>query len=64
MFEPPKFRDSAWLQQALTHSSYTNEHPAAGEHNERLEFLGDSVFKYVLRFTSLKKVLRHERLTI
>lgn len=44
----PKFRDRRWLQRALTHSSYFNEHPTAGEHNERLEFLGDSVLKYVL----------------
>ena len=48
MLELPNFRNFAWLHQALTHSSYTNEHPAAGEHNERLEFLGDSVLKYVL----------------
>ncbi|HEY9641533.1 MAG TPA: ribonuclease III domain-containing protein, partial [Coleofasciculaceae cyanobacterium] len=48
MFELPEFRNSAWLVQALTHSSYVNEHPQAGEHNERLEFLGDSVLKYVL----------------
>jgi ribonuclease-3 len=48
MFELPEFRNPDWLQLALTHSSYINEHPIAGEHNERLEFLGDSVLKYVL----------------
>jgi ribonuclease III len=47
MFKLPEFRNSGWLVQALTHSSYVNEHPMA-EHNERLEFLGDSVLKYVL----------------
>src|SRR3954452_6371522 len=32
------------LHQALVHSSYLHEHPgAAGDHNERLEFLGDAV---------------------
>lgn len=47
MLELPKFRNPALLQQALTHSSYTNEHPTV-EHNERLEFLGDAVLKYIL----------------
>lgn len=36
--------DSPWLRQALTHSSYVNEHPELPHgHNERLEFLGDAV---------------------
>jgi ribonuclease III len=36
--------DSELLHQALVHSSYLHEHPdAAGDHNERLEFLGDAV---------------------
>lgn len=44
----PEFNDFApWLQ-AVTHSSYVNEHPEAGEHNERLEFLGDAVLKFHL----------------
>jgi len=38
------FRDAALLENALTHSSYANEHGADGtESNERLEFLGDAV---------------------
>src|SRR5512140_764871 len=37
-------RDSGLLQQALIHSSYLHEHrDLAAGHNERLEFLGDSV---------------------
>ena len=36
------FGDVALLRQALTHSSWTNQHPDS-QHNERLEFLGDSV---------------------
>lgn len=36
------FTDPALLQRALTHRSYINEHPAAVEDNERLEFLGDA----------------------
>ena len=36
------------LEEALNHSSYANEHRAAGLHsNERLEFLGDSVLGFV-----------------
>ena len=37
------FRDRALLNQALTHSTYANEHPSEGPPNERLEFLGDAV---------------------
>ena len=33
---------------ALTHRSYINEDPEAGEHNERLEFLGDAVLGFVV----------------
>lgn len=31
--------------EALTHRSYLNEHRTAGNHNERLEFLGDAVLE-------------------
>ena len=42
------FRNPALLDEALRHSSYANEHRAAGIHsNERLEFLGDSVLGFV-----------------
>ncbi|MHB8872297.1 MAG: ribonuclease III [Myxococcaceae bacterium] len=38
------FSDRALALSALTHKSYTNEHPGEGaEDNERLEFLGDAV---------------------
>lgn len=33
------------LTEALTHRSYLNEHRNAGNHNERLEFLGDAVLE-------------------
>jgi ribonuclease III len=33
--------------EALTHRSYCNEHPGTG-HNERLEFLGDSVLSVII----------------
>lgn len=36
------------LNLAFTHSSYTNENTAYRDHNERLEFLGDSVVNLVV----------------
>lgn len=37
------FQNPHLLKQAMTHSSYANEHKAKGYHdNERLEFLGDA----------------------
>jgi ribonuclease-3 len=45
------FKNLDLLQAALTHRSYLNEHKGAGEHNERLEFLGDAVLELaVTRF--------------
>ena len=44
-----RFQNIALLENALTHSSYANEHKAEGfESNERLEFLGDSVLGMVV----------------
>jgi ribonuclease-3 len=43
------FAEPALLRQALVHSSYCHENPAAGlGHNERLEFLGDAVLDMVV----------------
>lgn len=43
------FQNISYLENALTHSSYANEHKASGiESNERLEFLGDSVLGMVV----------------
>ena len=42
-----EFHDINLLVTALTHRSYVNEHKAAREHNERLEFLGDAVLELV-----------------
>jgi ribonuclease III len=47
VFSLPPFRDKSLWQQAMTHSSFTNEQPAAGEHNERLEFLGDAILTFI-----------------
>lgn len=46
-----RFRDPAFLATALTHTSYLQDHPTAGEGNQRLEFLGDSVLQLILSAT-------------
>lgn len=38
-----EFKNKKLMQTALTHSSYANEMNGKVQHNERLEFLGDSV---------------------
>lgn len=43
-----KFKNQLLLETALTHRSYINENPEAGENNERLEFLGDAVLELVI----------------
>jgi ribonuclease-3 len=44
-----RFGDPALLEQALVHSSYTNEHSELGMgSNERLEFLGDAVVSLIV----------------
>ncbi len=42
------FRQPALLLEALTHGSYLQEDPAAGTHNQRLEFLGDAVLHFII----------------
>ncbi len=42
---PYDFGQVKLLDTALTHSSYVNERLEGGEHNERLEFLGDAVLE-------------------
>ncbi|CAA9215209.1 MAG: Ribonuclease III [uncultured Chloroflexi bacterium] len=43
------FRDPCLLQEALTHRSYAHEHPEeAVVTNERLEFLGDAIFQFLV----------------
>lgn len=43
-----EFRNPALLLEALTHASYSQENPADGAHNQRLEFLGDAVLHFIL----------------
>ena len=43
------FSDKKYIEQALVHRSYLNEHPSfALGHNERLEFLGDAILELVV----------------
>lgn len=44
----PPFRRSPLLLQALTHRSFANEQLGAVADNERLEFLGDAVLKFIM----------------
>ncbi len=46
-----RFADRALLREALTHPSYFNERPTEGPHNQRLEFLGDSVLGLIITET-------------
>ena len=46
-----KFRDTSYIENALTHASYSNERKGKGTvypSNERLEFLGDAVLQIVI----------------
>ena len=42
------FKNPALLRIAMTHTSFANESKVATTHNERLEFLGDSVLSVVV----------------
>lgn len=56
------FHDKELLNKALTHSSYANENGLKyNDHNERLEFLGDSVLGLIVSEYIFKKYKdRHE----
>lgn len=43
-----EFSDWSRLDEALRHSSFVHENPHVGQHNERLEFLGDAVLELVV----------------
>ena len=50
------FHNKHLLLEALTHTSYVNEHPDEGvSHNERLEFLGDAILEAISCESSLAK---------
>jgi ribonuclease-3 len=49
-----KFKNEALLQEALTHKSFSVEENRAQAHNERLEFLGDSILNFIIAEKLLK----------
>ena len=51
----PPIQDQNLRLTALTHRSYFNENPQDGNHNERLEFLGDAVLGFVVGELLFKK---------
>ncbi|MEG0693491.1 MAG: ribonuclease III [Oscillospiraceae bacterium] len=42
------YKNKALMNEALTHSSYSNEGKKGGKDNERLEFLGDSILSLII----------------
>lgn len=56
-----QFKDRSLLEEALTHSSYANEHGGIKKHkcNERLEFLGDAVLSSVTAEYLFRKFADH-----
>ena len=50
-----RFADPSHLEQALTHSSYSQEAAGDCRHNERLEFLGDAVLGFVVSADLLER---------
>lgn len=55
-----KFSDENLLRTAFIHRSYLNEHPTETlSHNERLEFLGDSVLGFIVSDYIFEKFPKH-----
>lgn len=50
-----QFKNEALLTEALTHKSFSVEENRDQAHNERLEFLGDSILNFVIAADLLKK---------
>ncbi len=50
-----RFRQVKHVVQALTHSSWANEHGSPGDDNERLEFLGDAVIDLIVSEEALAR---------
>src|SRR3990172_4140478 len=54
------FKDKNLLRTAFIHRSYLNEHPEEElPHNERLEFLGDSVLGFIVSEHLYQKYPKH-----
>lgn len=50
-----KFKNEALLNEALTHKSFSVDENRHKPHNERLEFLGDSILNFVIAADLLEK---------
>ncbi len=59
-----KFNDQALLQEALTHKSFSVDSNRGRPHNERLEFLGDSILNFVIADELLKLFPEEEEGTL
>ena len=43
------FKNKTWIERAFTHRSFLNENKeVSSDHNERLEFLGDSILNFII----------------
>lgn len=59
------FKNARLLEEALTHRSYLNENPREGiSHNERLEFLGDSVLELAVTEDLFSRFPQYEEGTL
>ncbi|CAG8487979.1 19032_t:CDS:1 [Gigaspora margarita] len=47
-FEKWEFKDESLKIEAITHKSFASENPADGRHNERLEWIGDTIITTVV----------------
>lgn len=43
-----RFKHPEYLKQSLTHPSHHSQYPEEGDHNQRLEFLGDALLSAIL----------------
>ena len=54
------FKNKQLEIEAYTHKSYCYEHPMTGHHNERLEFLGDSIIGFSISEYLFKKYSNYD----
>lgn len=60
------YHDKRLIEQALTHSSYVNEHRNGLKDNERLEFMGDAVLQIwvSVKLYAIKPPLKEGKMTV
>lgn len=59
------YKNKEMIQEALTHSSYVNEHKEIRRDNERLEFMGDAVLQLwsTQKFFAIRPILSEGQMT-